>query len=255
MRVLVVGDSCQDIFVYGDIDRICPEGPVPVFNREWEKGNNGMALNVVANLESLGAEVKYVTNQIGIVKTRYVDKRSNQLVMRVDDNDRCDRIEKDYLYKIRNNAVGDWKFDSLVIADYNKGFLDEEDIAYLCQNNTNVFIDTKKPIDEYMTECSYIKINELEYKAIKENAIKNWYDDKLIVTLGEDGCQYDGNIYDTTKVTGGDVSGAGDTFMAALVVKYGESNKIQRAIKYALKAATEVVKKSGVSIITKEEIK
>ena len=75
MRALVVGDSCQDIFVYGDIDRICPEGPVPVFNREWEKGNNGMALNVVANLESLGAEVKYVTNQIGIVKTRYVDKR------------------------------------------------------------------------------------------------------------------------------------------------------------------------------------
>ena len=114
MRVLVVGDSCQDIFVYGDIDRICPEGPVPVFNREWEKGNNGMALNVVANLESLGAEVKYVTNQIGIVKTRYVDKRSNQLVMRVDDNDRCDRIKKDYLYKIRNNAVGDWKFDSLL---------------------------------------------------------------------------------------------------------------------------------------------
>ena len=161
MRVLVIGDSCQDIFVYGDIDRICPEGPVPVFNRDWEKGNNGMALNVVANLESLGAEVKYVTNQVGIVKTRYVDKRSNQLVMRVDDNDRCDRIEKDYLYKIRNNAVGDWKFDALVVADYNKGFLDEEDIAYLCQNNTNVFIDTKKPIYEYMTECSYIKINEL----------------------------------------------------------------------------------------------
>ena len=124
MRVLVIGDSCQDIFVYGDIDRICPEGPVPVFNRDWEKGNNGMALNVVANLESLGAEVKYVTNQVGIVKTRYVDKRSNQLVMRVDDNDRCDRIEKDYLYKIRNNAVGDWKFDALVFADYNKGFLD-----------------------------------------------------------------------------------------------------------------------------------
>ena len=43
--------------------------------------------------------------------------------------------------------------------------------------------------------------------------------------------------------------------MAALVVKYGETNKIQRAIKYALKAATEVVKKSGVSTITKEEIK
>ena len=116
-------------------------------------------------------------------------------------------------------------------------------------------MDTKKEIGDWIDDIDFIKINELEYKAIKENAITNWYDDKLIVTLGEDGCQYDGKIYDTTKVTGGDVSGAGDTFMAALVVKYGETNKIQRAIKYALKAATEVVKKSGVSTITKEEIK
>ena len=31
MRVLVIGDSCQDVFVYGDIERISPEAPVPVF--------------------------------------------------------------------------------------------------------------------------------------------------------------------------------------------------------------------------------
>jgi D-beta-D-heptose 7-phosphate kinase/D-beta-D-heptose 1-phosphate adenosyltransferase len=255
VRVLVIGDSCQDIFVYGDISRICPEGPVPVFNREWEKGNDGMALNVVSNLISLDAEVQYITNKELIEKKRYVDKRSNQLVLRVDENDYCKRVEKDILYKVRNNDYDGFKFDALVIADYNKGFLQEHDIAYLCQNNTNVFIDTKKPIDDYMLECSYIKINELEYKAIQDNRSGRWYDEKLIVTLGEDGCQHNGELYSTIRVTGGDVSGAGDTFMAALVVEYCNSNKIKRAIKYALKAATAVVKKSGVSTIELEEIR
>ena len=255
MKVLVVGDSCQDIFVYGDINRICPEGPVPVFNRDWEKGNDGMALNVVANLESLGAEVKCVTNSEGIIKTRYVDKRSNQLVLRVDNNDISERIVKNVLYDIRNNQYNDWEFDALVIADYNKGFLEEDDIAYLCQNNKNVFIDTKKQIDEYMLECSYIKINEIEYKALRHFAIDMWYDDKLIVTLGESGCMYNDERYLTEPVTGGDVSGAGDTFMAALFVEYCNTNHILSAIKYALKAATIVVQKSGVSTIKREDIK
>ena len=31
-RILVVGDSCTDIFIYGDINRLSPEAPVPVFN-------------------------------------------------------------------------------------------------------------------------------------------------------------------------------------------------------------------------------
>ena len=31
MNVLVVGDSCKDVFIYGDIERISPEAPDPVF--------------------------------------------------------------------------------------------------------------------------------------------------------------------------------------------------------------------------------
>ena len=31
MKILVIGDSCHDVFVYGKCDRICPEAPVPVF--------------------------------------------------------------------------------------------------------------------------------------------------------------------------------------------------------------------------------
>ena len=68
MRILVVGDSCLDTFIYGDIDRIAPEAPVPVIKPKYKKDNPGMAANVVANLKSLGAEVDLITNSTLIKK-------------------------------------------------------------------------------------------------------------------------------------------------------------------------------------------
>ena len=42
-KILVIGDSCTDIFIYGECNRICPEAPVPVFNpikvkKKWRYG-------------------------------------------------------------------------------------------------------------------------------------------------------------------------------------------------------------------------
>ena len=51
-NVLVVGDSCTDIFIYGDINRLSPEAPVPVFNPIKRVKNGGMSKNVVANLKA-----------------------------------------------------------------------------------------------------------------------------------------------------------------------------------------------------------
>ena len=52
MNVLVIGDSCEDVFIYGDIERISPEAPVPVFKPTHEETNGGMARNVANNVES-----------------------------------------------------------------------------------------------------------------------------------------------------------------------------------------------------------
>ena len=46
MKILVNGDSCTDVFVYGQIDRLCPEAPVPIFQSVSQKENGGMARNV-----------------------------------------------------------------------------------------------------------------------------------------------------------------------------------------------------------------
>ena len=52
MKILVVGDSCEDVFIYGDCDRLAPAAPVPVFVESHRKSNKGMAGNVYENVVS-----------------------------------------------------------------------------------------------------------------------------------------------------------------------------------------------------------
>ena len=57
MSILVIGESCNDIFHYGVCNRLCPEAPVPVFNSCKVVNNGGMAMNVKNNFTALGVDV------------------------------------------------------------------------------------------------------------------------------------------------------------------------------------------------------
>ena len=81
MKVLVIGDSCTDRFVYGECDRICPEAPVPVFNPEHVVESGGMAWNVQANVRALDMECDIATPEQMPIKTRYVDTKTNQMLL------------------------------------------------------------------------------------------------------------------------------------------------------------------------------
>ena len=63
MNVLVIGDSCEDVFIYGDIERISPEAPIPVFKPTHEESNGGMAKNVANNVEALDMTIYTITNK------------------------------------------------------------------------------------------------------------------------------------------------------------------------------------------------
>ena len=115
MRILVIGDSCKDIFIYGEISRLSPEAPVPVLNPLKEISNDGMAKNVVNNVESLGVDVFSITNKNSIKKIRYVDKKSNQLVLRVDEHDYCNRISTDELKSIHNNIFSTFAKKNMIM--------------------------------------------------------------------------------------------------------------------------------------------
>jgi D-beta-D-heptose 7-phosphate kinase/D-beta-D-heptose 1-phosphate adenosyltransferase len=60
LTVLCVGDIMLDKFFYGDVERISPEAPVPVFKIEKEVSMLGGTGNVIANLASLGVKTKYI---------------------------------------------------------------------------------------------------------------------------------------------------------------------------------------------------
>jgi D-beta-D-heptose 7-phosphate kinase/D-beta-D-heptose 1-phosphate adenosyltransferase len=258
MKVLVVGDSCQDIFIYGDIERISPEAPVPVFVPTKTEKNDGMGRNVSNNVESLEMNISTITNKNGIVKKRYVDNRSGQMVLRVDEHDYCERIDKKVLETIRNNECKPHfndvtKVDAIIISDYCKGFLEEEDIQFICENNDNVFIDTKKQLGNFIQSADFIKINELEYKKNHE-VLSDGFEDKLIVTLGSKGCRYKNTIFSVPEVPVRDVSGAGDTFLAGLVRGYLDTGDIVEGIKFAQRCTTLVVQKHGVATVKLKEL-
>jgi bifunctional ADP-heptose synthase (sugar kinase/adenylyltransferase) len=238
--VLIIGDSCRDIFVYCDAKRLCPEAPVPALKIINSTENGGMAKNVYRNLKSLINNVDIITNDnwYNISKTRYVHNDTNHMFFRVDNDLKINRVDLKNLnlnYKI------------LVISDYNKGFLAEEDIEYICNNHECVFLDTKKILNKWALNAKYIKINNFEYE--KSIANINMFYDKLIHTHGSKGCVFKDNTYCVKKVDVIDVSGAGDTFLAGLVAKYLETLNIEKSIMFANECALKVVQKRGVSII------
>jgi D-beta-D-heptose 7-phosphate kinase/D-beta-D-heptose 1-phosphate adenosyltransferase len=60
-RLAVVGDCMLDRFLWGQVDRISPEAPVPVVRLERESASLGGAANVAANIRALGAEVTLIS--------------------------------------------------------------------------------------------------------------------------------------------------------------------------------------------------
>lgn len=248
-KVLVIGDSCVDQFVYCSSKRLCPDVPVPVLNVVNQQNNDGMAMNVYKNLLSLGFSescCKIVTqsNWKSVTKTRYMHLESNHMFIRIDSNqENIKRINiSKFLDNIRNS------YDIIAISDYNKGFLTEYDIEAICYNNPNVFIDTKKKIGDYLLKAKFIKINTPEYKESEDFInLNSTISEKIIRTCGGDGAYYKGKCFPSKKVEVRDVSGAGDTFFAGLVYKYAETENIEKAIRFANQCAGYVVQRKGVS--------
>jgi D-beta-D-heptose 7-phosphate kinase/D-beta-D-heptose 1-phosphate adenosyltransferase len=249
INILVIGDSCIDVFRYGQVPRIAPEGPAPVFNPIETKSNGGMALNVQANIEAIGAKVTLITQNENIVKTRYVDERTNSLLLRVDEEQQVFNIDLEIVKAIKDNHYNGEYYDAIIISDYCKGFLEEDDISFIGRNNKNVFLDTKKILDEWCKNVSYIKINETEYERTLHTIEKLNINKKLIITKSDKGCEFDGNIFPVEKVNIKDLSGAGDTFISGLAVEFARSNDIFNSIVFAQECATKVVQKKGVCTI------
>lgn len=237
-NVLLIGDSCIDEYKLGTIDRLSPEAPVPVIKIIETKTVAGMASNVKLNLENLGVYADFITNEETILKTRYIDKRSGQHMLRVDSEPTIVPWSGRTPFPIKD-------YNAIIISDYNKGFLTYEHIEQIIKQSTGpIFIDTKKTqLADISATNVFVKINEVEYRNARS------IPSNLIVTLGDRGALYKNSNFETQMPTKPvdvvDVCGAGDTFLAALTVQYLYTKNIESAIIFANVAAGITVQHSG----------
>jgi D-beta-D-heptose 7-phosphate kinase/D-beta-D-heptose 1-phosphate adenosyltransferase len=240
-KILLIGDACIDTYIYGAVHRISPEAPVPVFEPINEITLGGMANNVSKNLKTLGCDVDFLHGQIS-KKTRLIDQRTKQHIVRIDQDAISNPIEFDS--EIPN------VYDAIVISDYNKGTISYDLIEELINAVTiPIFIDTKKTDLARLNGC-YIKINELEYSLLKTLPNSQW----LVITHGDQGAEWNGWQCSAQRVEITDVTGAGDTFLAALCYQFLITGEMQTSIEFANRAAGITVQHLGVYAPTLEEI-
>ncbi|PIQ90092.1 MAG: D-glycero-beta-D-manno-heptose-7-phosphate kinase [Candidatus Omnitrophica bacterium CG11_big_fil_rev_8_21_14_0_20_41_12] len=199
-KILVVGDLILDEYIYGSVERISPEAPVPVLWADKRTFVPGGTANVANNINSLGGKVallgvtgddtnsKILVNELkkrkinlqGIfveknrhttVKTRIL--AGHQQVVRVDwehTHDLSQELNAKILKFIKKNIRS---FDAIIIEDYGKGVINvallKELIALAKANRKIITVDPKEENFRYYRGVTAITPNRREL----ENAIRN----------------------------------------------------------------------------------
>ena len=240
-RVLLIGDDCTDEYLYGVVDRISPEAPVPVLKITNRESRPGMAGNVQKNLEALGCKVfSYLGPKS--TKTRIIDERSKQQIVRLDNDFQSQPLAF--------TTVNITNVDAVVISDYNKGWISYELVEKIIANFKGpVFIDTKKT-DLERFQGAWVKVNELEHSRVTSECTG------LIVTRGSKGAEaiHHEIVCPAVKVEVADVTGAGDTFLAAFAYQYLDTGDLKQSIQFAVQASAVTVQHLGVYAPTLKEM-
>lgn len=194
--VLCVGDLILDYFIYGSVDRISPEAPVPVLQITRESHMLGGAGNVVRNVASLGGSCHFIAavgrddtakklatllreeaqvesylqaekDRTSAIKTRYI--AGNQQLLRAD-KESVEAVAKDTEQKVirlvRDLAT---KSGAIVLSDYAKGVLTpavvKDAIAAGKKLGIPVIVDPKQKDFGYYKGASIITPNAKELSA------------------------------------------------------------------------------------------
>jgi bifunctional ADP-heptose synthase (sugar kinase/adenylyltransferase) len=242
-KILVIGDACVDQYISGLCVRLNPESPAPLLSQYHTETKMGMALNVSANIQALGMACLTLVPEQKSIKTRFIDQRTGQQLLRVDQDHIVAPLTVKELTALSLN-----EFSVIVVSDYNKGYISDELLEFLDRLDITVFVDTKKT-DLGRYRNLIFKLNNRERNNLTS------LPDNLIVTLGDRGAEYCGRIYSTPHVPVNDVCGAGDMFLSALAVKYSQTGAIVDSINYANQAAGLAVQHTGVYVLTPQDLK
>lgn len=199
LKVAVIGDVMLDTYWWGTVDRISPEGPVPVVAVTKKEQRIGGAGNVALNARALGADVALIsvigTDDEGkqlkdILEKNNIDTKfilfskdrittnkiriigRNQQMMRLDaeHTDDLEKDEEERLIRQIEKYVTEKKPDVIILQDYNKGVLTEEvikNIIALC--NTHNIICTADPKRKNFFAFKNVTLFKPNLKEVKES--------------------------------------------------------------------------------------
>jgi D-beta-D-heptose 7-phosphate kinase/D-beta-D-heptose 1-phosphate adenosyltransferase len=240
-KVLLIGDSCEDEYIYGKCETISSESPVPVMKFSKIKTKPGMSANVFLNLQSFGIDVTFLTNSEKIIRTRFVDEKTNHQVFRIDNEE---KIKPLLLPIFLEN------FDAVVISDHDKGYLSESKLFEIVnQSSCPVFIESKKTYLPNKENC-FIKVDEEDCEKLNHGCQL----DNLIIMRNLDGCIFKDTLYPTEKIKVYDLVGVGDAFLASLTYGYLKYQNIDDALMFGNRASMIVAQHPGGYILTEEDI-
>jgi rfaE bifunctional protein kinase chain/domain len=301
--VVVLGDVMLDEFVWGDVTRISPEGPVPVVDVLRESMHLGGAANVLANLVALGARGSVVgvvgndragerlrtgVRELGsndqylitdetrpsTMKTRII--AHSQLVVRTDRELRTRVSEKieEKLVACLKEALK--QADAFVVSDYDKGVVTPgilREILPIAYEQVPVLIDPKLRNFNLYRPATLVTPNH--HEALRMSDTEDQSDDgshhaakvireklgcdAVLVTRGDRGMMLlegEGEpVYVKTAAREVyDVTGAGDTVIAALAGALASGATMLDAAGFANHAAGIVVGKVGTATASAEEL-
>jgi D-alpha,beta-D-heptose 7-phosphate 1-kinase (EC 2.7.1.-)/D-beta-D-heptose 1-phosphate adenylyltransferase (EC 2.7.7.-) len=302
--VACVGDVMLDEFLYGTIERISPEAPVPVIRVQRAAQTLGGAGNVVRNLAALGAHGRLIAavgddsaageidrllvaeprvthglvveaGRTTTVKSRYV--AGSQQVLRADRESvrslspAARRSLFDAVRTALDGAV------VLVLSDYDKGVLHDgvaaELIGIARAAGVRVIVDPKgrdygryrgadvvTPNRPELSEVTGEQVATPEAALIAARVLLDRHGfGAVLATLGADGMVFvtsgggSGHLPAEAREVF-DVSGAGDTVVAALAAMLAAGSDLAQAARFANAAAGIVVGKVGTAVTTRDEI-
>ncbi len=296
-RIFVLGDLVLDRYVWGSVNRVSPEAPVPIVRVNSEDYRPGGASNVVSNLAALGARVAcggVVGRDAGgkellrllrsrrsdvsavlqdsakptSVKTRMI--AHNQQMLRVD-SESVETIRPELQKRLLAAALREAaRSDLAIISDYSKGTLPPEVCeGFIRRAKCPVLVGLKGRDHRKYARAAGASLNRSELltlsreddvdrgarKLLRELSLKF-----LLVTLGERGMRVYTPVGAPITLPAlarqvYDVTGAGDTALAAFGVAFASGLSLEESALLANASAGVVVAKVGTETVTREELR
>lgn len=264
MKVMVLGDAMVDEYWYGDVSRISPEAPVPVISVTNTERREGAAANVANNVRAMGARcvTDYGASDLKVLKIRAIGR--SQQMLRLDFDNPQEPISK---------TVRFGSGDIVIFSDYGKGALANVQCLILRAKiaGCTVLVDPKGYDYERYRYADVVKPNLNEMRVM----VGGWKDEAdlvckaqqlrrkadiraLLLTRASEGMTLFTDSGSTHIASAArevyDVTGAGDTSIAALAVALSRGHDLHTSCRYANKAAGIVVGKFGTAVATEEEV-